>query len=91
MIFASVVFVAVSLVSIYAQPPMATGTCASIGYDTMCCPQSPNRNTCRASDGNCFCSHDCYLSHLLDCCTDVACARSKYARPSILIFVESSL
>ena len=81
MIFVSV-FIAISLASdsAYAQPPMApilSGTCASIGYSTSCCPQSSNRDTCRASDGNCYCGHYCHLSHNNDCCLDVACPRSK--------------
>ena len=81
-------FIAISLVShsAYAQPPlppmpsMLTGTCASIGYSDKCCPQSSNSATaCRASDGNCNCGYDCHLSHVNDCCTDVACPSSKYA------------
>ena len=82
-IFASVVFIAISLAPAYAQlpppGPMLTGTCASIGHSTSCCPQSSNRDDCRASDGNCYCAHDCHLSHNSDCCMDVACRSSKYA------------
>ena len=76
------VFIAISLASYsaYAQPPLPpiSGTCASIGYSTSCCPQSSSRNTCRASDGNCNCDADCHLSHNNDCCSDVACPRRKY-------------
>ena len=76
------VFIALSLTPAYAQPPlpstpMLTGTCASIGYSTSCCPQSSNRDICQASDGNCNCGHDCHLSHNNDCCSDVACPSSK--------------
>ena len=83
-IFVSV-FIAISLASYsaYAQPPLPplptlTGICASIGYSTSCCPWSSNRDTCRASDGNCYCGADCHLSHNNDCCSDVACPRRKY-------------
>ena len=75
------VFIALYLAPAYAQPmaplPSDFGTCASIGYSMSCCPQTLNRDTCRASDGNCNCGHDCHLSHNNDCCSDVACPNSK--------------
>ena len=83
-IFASAVFVAVSLAPAYAQPPLPpmapppSGTCASIGYSMSCCPQSLNRADCRAIDGTCNCGHDCHLDHNRDCCSDIACPRRKY-------------
>ena len=76
-IFASVL-IAVSLAPVYAQPPLpppVTGTCASIGYDTSCCPRGAD---CRATDGKCNCGDDCYLSNYNDCCSDVGCPRCKY-------------
>ena len=94
MIFASAVFVAVSLASAYAQPPlppMSSGTCASIGYSDKCCPQSSNSATaCRASDGNCNCGHDCHLLNNNDCCSDVACPSSKYAiNNNVLLYLHA--
>ena len=69
------VFIAASLVPIYAQNaggPAITGTCASIGYSTTCCPWGGN---CQASDGNRGCGSDCHV--FSECCSDVACPRSK--------------
>ena len=83
MIFASA-FIAVSLAPAYvqAQLPPVTGTCASIGYSTSCCPRGTN---CQATDGNCRCSDDCHFSHNDDCCTDVGCPTSKYAITILLL------
>ena len=50
--------------------PEYSGTCASIGYSTKCCPSEEN---CQASDGNCRCSTDCHYEYLDDCCEDVFC------------------
>ena len=50
--------------------PNYSGTCASIGYSTKCCPPEEN---CQASDGNCRCSTDCHNEYLDDCCEDVFC------------------
>ena len=76
MIFARI-FIAISLVPAYTllqQPPPlpSTGTCASIGYSTACCPQG---TSCRATDGNCNCGNDCH--QFSDCCSDVGCPRRK--------------
>ena len=53
--------------------PALTGTCASIGYSTACCP--PDRN-CQASDGNCQCGAYCHIHG--DCCSDVYCPSRNY-------------
>ena len=50
------------------QNAMLSGTCASIGYSTACCPPDMN---CQAADGNCQCGADCHT--LVDCCQDVHC------------------
>ena len=50
--------------------PEYSGTCASIGYSTKCCPPG---EPCQASDGNCRCSADCHYEYLKDCCEDVFC------------------
>jgi hypothetical protein len=55
-----------------AQQPTSTGTCASIGYSTACCPPGAE---CQATDGNCMCSADCRF--LGDCCPDVQCPEGK--------------
>ena len=63
-------------------PAMAatyTGTCASIGYTTQCCPPDED---CTAADNiagteACYCSSDCYIYE--DCCSDIVsvCPESK--------------
>lgn len=71
----AILFVAIiSLVPAYAQiGPSLTGTCASIGYSTSCCPvNAPN---CQATDGNCRCGSNCHTFG--DCCSDVSCPSSK--------------
>ena len=50
------------------QSTMLSGTCASIGYSTACCPPGTN---CQAAGGNCQCSADCHIFG--DCCQDVNC------------------
>ena len=49
-----------------------TGTCASIGYSTVCCPPGAQ---CEATDGDCHCSADCHLKG--DCCLDAQCSQSE--------------
>ena len=77
------VFVAASLAPIYARPgpPAITGSCASIGHSASCCPRDED---CQASDGHCVCSDDCHI--LGDCCSDVACPRSK-----LLFFIKPAM
>lgn len=50
-----------------------TGTCASIGYSTKCCPPGLD---CTAKDGNCTCDTSCH-NHKNLCCKDVFCRQSK--------------
>ena len=45
-----------------------TGSCASIGYSTVCCPPWAQ---CEATDGNCHCGADCRFNG--DCCPDAQC------------------
>ena len=52
--------------------PALTGTCASIGYSTACCPPGAR---CQASDGNCNCGTDCHIFG--DCCPDIYCPARK--------------
>ena len=75
-IVASAFAAIVSLVPAYAQQgaPTVSGTCASIGYSTSCCPRGGN---CQASGGTCNCDDACYSVMPNDCCSDVACPRSK--------------
>ena len=57
------------------QAGQTAGTCASIGYSTSCCPQG---GSCVVGSGvnSCGCGSDCHVFN--DCCSDVACPRSKY-------------
>ena len=75
MIFCSGLVVAkiVAVLFLAVQTPTAavTGTCASIGYDTQCCP--PGKD-CEANDGDCRCNADCH--NFEDCCSDVHCPSS---------------
>lgn len=66
---------AVAVVSSAAAQQTLTlpGTCASIGYSTVCCPPGAE---CRASDGNCNCGADCHVFR--DCCADVHCIESRW-------------
>ena len=50
----------------------ASGSCASIGYSTSCCPPSEGDN-CKATDGDidCYCNPICHFYG--DCCEDVYC------------------
>ena len=52
--------------------PTLTGTCASIGYSTACCPPGAQ---CEAMDGNCHCGADCHTNG--DCCPDAQCSRGE--------------
>ena len=78
----AILFVAiVSLVPAYTQiGPSPTGTCASIGYSTSCCPRGGH---CQATDGNCGCGSDCHL--FSNCCSDVACPSSKLTFPFLIM------
>ena len=55
------------------QTPFPSGTCASIGYSTSCCPPDIN---CQAADGYCQCDESCHLYG--DCCQDAHCSSRKY-------------
>ena len=67
----------------YQQVPQSTnrhtGSCASIGYNTKCCPpyedEDDRDRLCKARDGNCYCDMLCHLS--VDCCDDSACNGNK--------------
>ena len=74
LLFATMCAIAVisSAAAQQAPGPPSTGTCASIGYSTACCPRGGN---CQASDGNCQCSADCH--EFGDCCSDVHCPARK--------------
>lgn len=76
--FAMAIVCATALVSSAAaqgvMQPTLTGTCASIGYSTACCPPGPVAQ-CRATDGNCYCGADCHVNG--DCCPDAQCPESK--------------
>ena len=48
-----------------------TGTCASIGYSTKCCPPG---ESCTATNGNCSCDASCHTNQ--ECCKDVFCPES---------------
>ena len=57
-----------------------SGTCASIGYTTRCCPPDED---CMAVDNSagtdpCYCSSDCHVFG--DCCSDIVnvCPRCKW-------------
>ncbi len=63
---------AIAIVSSAAAQGILTGTCASIGYSTACCPPGA---VCRATDGNCMCSAECHF--MGDCCPDVQCPEGK--------------
>ena len=63
-----------ALAHTYQGQPQVTGTCASIGYSSTCCPPSED---CQAKDGNCRCSADCH--HYGDCCQDNHCSQSNVA------------
>ena len=57
--------------------PTYSGTCASIGYSTKCCPPSSGSgDPCKASDGNCRCDGKCHSEYRNDCCEDVFCISS---------------
>ena len=62
----------VSSAAAQIMQPSLTGTCASIGYATACCPPGAQ---CQASDGNCNCGADCH--GFGDCCSDVHCPARK--------------
>ena len=89
MIFAST-FIAISLAPAYvqAQLPPVTGTCASIGCSTSCCPGGAN---CQATDGDRRCGDDCHLIINDDCCSDVACPSRKYAITTFIVTILLSL
>ena len=59
----------------------ATGTCASIGYSTSCCPPSEG-DACLATDGDCSCSTDCHIFR--DCCEDAHCPSRNVSQEAVL-------
>ena len=67
-IFAAVSLAAAHQLQASVSQVLVSGTCASIGYSTACCPPDAN---CQAADGNCRCSADCHM--FSDCCDDVYC------------------
>ena len=48
-----------------------SGTCASIGYTTRCCPPDEDCMAADNDDGTdaCYCSSDCHVFG--DCCSDI--------------------
>lgn len=68
---------------VYNLNPNYSGTCASVGYSTKCCPPG---ETCQASDGKCKCGTDCHLEHLDDCCGDVFCHPSNNYDINLLLY-----
>ena len=62
-----------------------SGTCASIGYSTSCCP--PWRgDDCIATDGDCFCGADCH--NFGDCCKDVNCTARNVAALRVSSYID---
>ena len=69
------------------DPVSNTGTCASIGYSTKCCPLGENC-TITAEDGNCKCDATCHNRNDYTCCKDVFCRPGITKINEVVLFVR---